>query len=136
MSRMHWLAPLCLVLGLAAAGCGKTYPFGDGGTGDGGAGAEIVISNFAFSPLDLQVAPGTTVTVRNEDASPHSVTSESAPGQYTPGAVAGVSFDTGAFTGTRSFTIPATATSGTVIPYYCSVHTQSMATPTGTITIP
>ena len=60
----------------------------------------------SFSPLDLAVPPGATVTVVTPDME-HSVTSEAAPEQYTPGAVAGISFDTGVFIGQKSFTIPA-----------------------------
>lgn len=96
---------------------------------------QLTISGLAFSPLDLQVPAGATVTVVNRDAMPHSVTSEASPGAFTPGAVGGVQFDTGPFTGTRTFTIPANAATGTVIPYYCTVHLGTMATPNGTITI-
>lgn len=94
----------------------------------------ITISGFAFSPQNLNAAPGATVTVVNKDPTPHSVTSESAPGAFTPGAVGGVQFDTGPFTGQRTFTIPASAQPGTVVPYFCTVHRQGMAN-TGQITI-
>jgi hypothetical protein len=63
------------------------------------------------------------------------VTSESAPGEFAPGGVAGVAFDTGPFTGARSFTIPADAPPGTVVPFYCSVHRERMATPNGAIRV-
>lgn len=96
---------------------------------------QLTISGLAFSPLDLQVPAGATVTVVNKDAMQHSVTSEASPGAFTPGAVGGVQFDTGPFTGTRTFTIPANAATGTVIPYYCTVHLGTMATPNGTLTI-
>jgi len=122
------------VLSAALAGCGS-----DGGStssGGGGGGFTITIQNMAFSPVRLAVPPGATVTVNNMDAgTPHSVTSQAADGAFTPGAVGGVQFDTGAFTGTRTFTIPANAPAGTVIPYYCTVHTGSMATPNGAIEI-
>ncbi len=80
------------------------------------------------------VAPSTVVRVRNLDAMPHSVTSESAARTFVPGAVNGISFDTGAFTGEQTFTIPANAPVGTVVPYFCSVHTSAMAND-GVITI-
>ncbi|MGH6943113.1 MAG: cupredoxin domain-containing protein [Geminicoccaceae bacterium] len=35
----------------------------------------IAIDNFAFSPADLRVAPGTTVIWANHDDAPHTVTS-------------------------------------------------------------
>src|SRR5512138_1052517 len=98
-------------------------------------GFYIQINGMAFSPLNLHAPAGATVTVLNDDSVPHSVTSESAPNAFTPGAVAGISFETGRFTGNRSFTLPADAKEGTAIPYYCSVHTSTMATPNGTITI-
>ncbi len=96
---------------------------------------EITIKGMAFSPLKLEVAPGATVTVRNLDGMPHSVTSESTAGAFRPGAASGVSFDTGQFTGERTFTIPANAPLGATIPYYCSVHLGTMATPNGEIVV-
>ena len=117
-----------------------------GGDDDGGGGpspspapsppgeAVLTIQNFAYSPANLGVTPGQTVRVRNLDTMAHSVTSQSAPGQFTPGAVAGVSFDTGAFTGERTFVIPASAPPGTLIPYYCIPHPGQMAN-TGVITV-
>lgn len=95
----------------------------------------ITISNLAFIPLDLHVPAGQTVTIINRDAMAHSVTSEATPDTFTHGSVGGVSFDTGPFTGVRSFTVPANAASGTVIPFFCTVHTGTMATPNGAITI-
>ncbi len=99
-------------------------------------GFYILISNLAYSPVNLQAPPGATVTVINADSTAHSVTSEATPGAFTPGSVAGVSFDTGAFTGgQRSFTLPANAPNGTAVPYYCTVHLGTMTPPNGTITI-
>jgi hypothetical protein len=63
----------------------------------------------------------------------HSVTSQTVMNAFTPGAVNGIQFDTGAFSTGGSFTIPTTATAGTVIPYYCTVHLQTMGQ--GTITV-
>lgn len=96
----------------------------------------IDIQNFAFSPANLDVPAGSTVTVTNADAVPHTVTSQSAPGAFTPGGVAGVSFDTGSIAGGASgtFTIPAGAPVGTVVPYYCTVHLGGMAN-AGQITV-
>lgn len=130
---------------LVACGGGSSYG-GDGGTStdgtpDGtpaanpGGSSVITIQGNAFSPLRLEVTPGATVTVRNLDDMVHSVTSESAPGTFRPGAASGVSFDTGLFTGVRTFTIPANAPVGASVPYYCSSHQQTMVTPTGEIAI-
>lgn len=95
----------------------------------------IVISNLSFIPLNLHVPAGQVVTVINRDGMEHSVTSEATPGAYTHGSVGGVSFDTGPFTGVRTFAIQGTAASGTVIPFYCTVHAGTMNTPNGSITI-
>jgi plastocyanin len=136
MVRMlgRWLGPAGVALLLAS--CGGSSSGGGGGTVSGGApGFYITIQGMAFSPLELSVPPGGTVTVVNRDAMAHTVTSEAAAGSFSPGGVAGVQFDTGQFTGTRTFTIPANAPSGTVVPYYCGVHTSTMVTPTGTIKV-
>jgi plastocyanin len=99
----------------------------DGGaTGGSSTAFTLTIQGLAFSPENLTVPPGATVQVVNMDGvTPHSVTSQSVVGAYVMGSVGGVSFDTGLFTGTRSFTIPASAAMGTVIPYFCRNH-QSM----------
>jgi plastocyanin len=98
-------------------------------------GFSITIVGFEYLPLNLRVPPGGTVTIINEDTMPHSVTSESTLNAFRFGSVNGVSFDTGSFSGTKSFQIPANAPSGTVIPYFCTVHLGTMVTPNGSITI-
>jgi plastocyanin len=112
---------------LAAAACG--------GSNSAPQGFFISIRNMTFTPLSLDVPPGATVTVLNDDGIGHSVTSEATANAFTPGGVDVVTFDTGVFTGQRSFTIPSSAQEGTVVPYYCQVHRATMVTPTGTITI-
>lgn len=94
-----------------------------------GSGANVItISNFSFSPQNLDVAPGDTVTVKNLDPDPHSVTSQARPRAFVSGSVNGVAFDTGQFSaGTRTFAIPSGAPHGTIVPYFCSVHTNAMA---------
>jgi plastocyanin len=113
---------------LAAAACGGTATKGAAGPGIG-------ITGMTFQPLDLQVMPGTVVTVWNYDGMPHSVTSQATAGAFTPGASAGVSFDTGPITAQATLTIPSTVPVGTVFHYYCSTHLGAMATPNGTITV-
>lgn len=94
----------------------------------------ITIQSLTFTPLNVTVSPGTTITVRNLDGILHSLTSEAAMGTYLPGAVNGVSFDTGLFsTGDKTITIPANAAPGTVVPYFCRFHLSMM--PQGTITV-
>ncbi|HEX8908182.1 MAG TPA: hypothetical protein VF805_03205 [Anaeromyxobacteraceae bacterium] len=117
--------------GSSNSGMVNTTSTSDGGTGaDGGTTATTVtvhIRNLAFSPENPSAPAGATVDVVNDDSpTVHSMTSEATAGSYTPGAVGGVSFDTGLFTGTRSFTIPSTAVTGTVIPFYCRNHLGMM----------
>jgi hypothetical protein len=70
----------------------------------------------------------------NMDPFAHTVTSEAHEGDFVAGAVNGVAFDTGAFTGTMTITIPTTAPVGTVIPYFCNIHKAAMAN-RGVVTI-
>lgn len=86
---------------------------------------EITILGYLDSPERLEVPPGATVVVQNFDPVVHTVTSSSAPGTYAPGAVNGVSFDSGPIAGNAAFTIPATAPAGTVVPYFCSIHRET-----------
>jgi plastocyanin len=130
------LALIGLVSALASCGGSSSGSGGGSGTVNNGAtGFYITISGMAFSPLQLAVPPGATVTVVNQDGIPHSVTSEDAPGNYTLGSVSGVQFDTGLFVSQANFTIPANAPAGAIIPFFCKNHKQTMVTPTGTIRI-
>ncbi|MGO9829697.1 MAG: hypothetical protein ACLPJH_06115 [Myxococcaceae bacterium] len=95
----------------------------------------ITIANYTYSPSNLLVQPGATVTVVNADGTDHSLTSQSAMNMYTPGAVNNVQFDTGPFVGTTTFTISSTAQVGTVIPYFCTVHKATMGMGQGQIAI-
>jgi plastocyanin len=128
---------LAVVAGLALAcgGYSSSSPAAPASPQVPATGFLITISNMSFSPLNLHVPAGQTVTVVNRDVVEHSVTSEASPNSFTPGSVSGVSFDTGLFTGTHSFTIPANAPTGAVVPYYCMNHKATMNTPTGTITV-
>jgi plastocyanin len=142
-SRMGWGALLAVALAACGGGSSNggesTTPAGTpGGTPAANPPSSsnvITIQGMAFSPLRLEVTPGATVTVRNLDAEVHSVTSQSTRGAFRPGAANGVSFDTGIFTGERTFTIPSNAQVGTTVPYFCSSHLQTMVTPNGEIAI-
>ncbi|ACU72852.1 blue (type 1) copper domain protein [Catenulispora acidiphila DSM 44928] len=81
--------------------------------------AQIVIDNFAFSPANLTVHPGQSITVVNHDSTTHTLTAGS-----------GGAFDTGAINPGKSATITAPATAGTY-PYVCSIH----ASMHGTLTV-
>jgi len=83
------------------------------------AAAQIVIDNFAFSPANLTVRPGQTITVVNHDSVTHTLT-----------ASAGAAFDTGALNPGKSATITAPTTPG-VYPYVCTIH----ASMHGTLTV-
>jgi plastocyanin len=72
----------------------------------------IVIKNFSFSPATLTVAPGTKVTVTNDDSVTHTLTSTAAPQAFNTGDVAA-----GA---TSTFTAPSKAGTYT---YICTIHT-------------
>jgi len=118
-------------LAVAATACNEpAFPTNEA------SGAVIVISHLAYTPAAVTARPGATIEIVNEDAVPHSVTSETAPGAFAPGAVNGVAFDTGPFTaGTRFIQIPADAPDGTVLPFFCTVHRAGDAPPDGTVTV-
>ena len=67
-----------LLVSLAACGNGEASDSagagGDGSGGGGEAGATVELTGFAFSPAELTVAPGTTVTFVNNDGAAHTVT--------------------------------------------------------------
>lgn len=117
------LAILTMALAsLLLGACGGSNSSGGGGS----TGLQITISNLTYSPAALGVPQGGTVTVVNNDAVQHSVTSEATQGSYTLGGVAGVSFDTGLFSGTKTFVIPANAPVGTKVWFFCSNHKAMM----------
>jgi plastocyanin len=82
------------------------------------ADSEIVIQNFAFSPNQLEVKPGQSVTVTNKDSVTHTLTSDSGL------------FNTGNIPGNSSIHFNAPTKPGTY-EYRCSIH-QFM---TGTIVV-
>ena len=119
--------PFLGVLAAAAllCNCGSSSP----------AANTITIANYLFNPSNLSVTAGATVTVVNEDGTQHSVTSQTAFGNYVLGAVNAVQFDTMPFVGTTTFGISAAAQAGTVVPYFCTVHKGTMGMGQGQITI-
>jgi plastocyanin len=72
--------------------------------------AQVVIDNFAFSPREITVAPGTRVTWVNRDDVPHTATSSVKPRTFDSGAL-----DTDA---NFSFVFKAAGT----YDYFCAVH--------------
>jgi plastocyanin len=122
---------------LAAASLAVTACGGSSSTSNLAPGYYITITSaMAFTPLALEAPAGATITVLNNGTMLHSVTEQAAPFQFVLGGPAGVTpFDTGLFTGTKTFVLPATLTEGTVLNYFCTSHGPLMSTPNGTITI-
>ncbi|HEY2763692.1 MAG TPA: cupredoxin domain-containing protein [Pseudonocardiaceae bacterium] len=109
---------LVAVLGLAV-GCGGTTGSGEGGGSAAAPAANtVVIKSFAFQPDTLTVAPGTKITVLNQDQASHTVTADDK------------SFDTGKVAGGQRAEITAPGKPGKYS-YVCSIH-QYM---TGTLTV-
>jgi plastocyanin len=111
MQRRAWL-------GLSFGAIGATTLIAAGLQGFGAPGENVVnaaaraatikIDNFAFTPPDLTVAAGTTVTWRNEDDSPHRVTENN-------NGFSSVALDTDdSFS--HTFTKPG------IYKYFCSIH--------------
>lgn len=72
----------------------------------------IVIKNFAYHPSSLTVAPGTTITVKNEDSATHTLTATDPHNKV---------FNTGDIQPGTSATFKAPSTAGTY-PYICLIH--------------
>jgi plastocyanin len=140
LQQLAWFG--CMLFCCAA--CGTSSGNHDGGPPNGAdSGSDkgdatqytIAILDFKYSPTNMMVPPGKFVTVSNQDLEAHTATSEAAMDLFSPGAVAGIAFDTGLIprNATAEIAIVDTAISGTVIPYYCAIHGSAMAQ--GTITI-
>jgi plastocyanin len=90
MTKLIALILACLALGLAA--CGGDDDSGSGSSGGGGSstgqsggsasggGTSVSMENIQFSPKDLTVKAGQTVTFTNKESVPHDVHKESGPG--------------------------------------------------------
>lgn len=93
--------------------CGKSSNNSANPTSTGSvpvAAASVSIVNFAFSPSEVHVKVGGTVTWTNKDTSPHTATD-----------LAG-SFDSGSLATDKTFT-QTFATAGTFT-YHCSIHSM------------
>ena len=94
---------LASVLALVTAACGGD----DSQPAAGGGGRTITIKDFDYSPRDLEVKVGDTITVVNADSASHTLTAEDQ------------AFDTGPFgKETRTVTVSAPGK----ITYSCTVH--------------
>jgi len=77
--------------------------------------SSITISNFMFEPMTLDVAPGATVKVTNDDSSTHTLTAT------------GGQFDTGAIAQNQTKTFTAPSKPGQYH-YICNIHQYMMGT--------
>ena len=117
------------VVGLAGCG-GDDAPSGadgdasgaataDGGGSEGGGATEVAITDFTFTPEELTVPAGTTVTWTNEDTAPHAIQDDSDLGaEEGPDMAQGDTFQ-------LTYDEPGT------YPYLCGVHNYM----TGTVTV-
>jgi plastocyanin len=112
----HHRAPLLLVMAAAVvwAGCSRSPRSEPTDATDGSAhqavSNQVTIDNFSYSPAQLTIPVGTTVTWINHDDVPHTVTSTSRPKL----------FDSNAMDTDDRFTHEFT-TIGT-FDYFCAVH--------------
>ncbi|MGB8961521.1 MAG: cupredoxin domain-containing protein [Pseudonocardiaceae bacterium] len=105
------LTMLVAVLGLVL-GCGGgagSPAVGSGGPTAGNAPNTIVIKNFTFTPATLTVAPGTEITVINQDQAPHTMTANDK------------SIDSGTLSGGQHVEVTAPTNPGKY-PYICTIH--------------
>ncbi len=102
------------------AACGKPSPTPLVGTPTPAGTAavpSVTISNFSFSPADITVSAGTTVTWTNKDAIPHEVNSSGAS-----------LFDSGLMQQNTTFSF--TFSGVGIIPYNCAIHPYMKGTVT------
>jgi plastocyanin len=135
MKKLLALILACLALGLVAAGCGGDDDNG-GSSGDsgaskseepasgGGGGAQVGMENVQFTPKDLTVKPGETITFTNDEAVPHDVHKTSGPGEdFSSGDTGGMQ---------QGDTFKLTLDKPGKYEYVCNVHAPGMA---GSITV-
>ena len=139
MTKLLTLILACLALGLVAAGCGgdddddgggggaskSEERAGDGGGGGGGGGGtKVGMKNIQFSPKDITVKSGQTITFTNDEAIAHDVHKTSGPGKdFASGPTGGMQ---------EGDTFELTLDQPGKYDYVCDVHAPGMA---GTITV-
>ena len=110
MKNTRWILSAALTLLITLAVVVSTRPGLAANTADQSASAEVKIDNFSFSPANLTVAAGTTVTWINRDDIPHVVVSSDDPKVFKSKAL-----DTDerfSFTFTKAGTYS----------YFCAIH--------------
>jgi plastocyanin len=111
MQRRSFILIVVALLALGLAACSSSSKKSDAGTGST-SGDTITIKNFSFATATVKA--GSTVTVKNEDSTAHTVTSDTA-GQFDAGTI-----DPGQ---SATFTAPSTPGS---YPYHCNIHPTQM----------
>jgi plastocyanin len=102
---MNLLRISLATLALLAAACGGSDDSDTASTAGAG-NKTVTISNFEFAPDTLEAKVGDTIAVDNQDQTEHTVTARDK------------SFDTGTFTGTKTFTVTKAGT----FEYVCEIH--------------
>lgn len=105
--RTTILATTVLASALGLTGCGSSHHTAAAAVPPD----TILIKNFGFQPTTLTVAPGTKVTVHNEDSATHTVTNLGTP----------KGFDTGDINSGATVTFTAPSTPG-AYQYTCEIH--------------
>ena len=139
MTKLLALLLACLALGLVACGgddeesddgggggaSTTEQPADTGGDGGGGGGAaEVAMKDIQFSPKDVTVAAGETITFTNDEAVPHDVHKSSGPGEdFASGPSGGMG---------EGDTFELTLDKPGKYEYVCDVHAPGMS---GTITV-
>jgi plastocyanin len=133
MTKLFALTLACLALGLAACGgdddsggsSGSSgSPPADSGGGASSGGTNVSMKNIQFSPNDLTVKAGQTVTFTNDESVPHDVHKESGPGgDFSSGADGGMQ---------QGDTFKLKLDKPGTYKYVCHVHAPGMS---GTITV-
>ncbi|MFF1729774.1 cupredoxin family copper-binding protein [Streptomyces sp. NPDC058247] len=95
----------------ASASASASVSSSESGKGE----VRVTIKDFAFQPAELEVSPGTKITVTNEDSAPHTLTADDK------------SFDTGDLAQGESATITAPSKPGSYS-YICTVHPNMKGT--------
>jgi plastocyanin len=123
MTKPLALLLACLALGLAAAGCGGGDDKQPADSGKGG-GTQVSMANVQFSPKDVTVKAGQTVTFTNKESVPHDVHKTSGPGEdFASGPTGGMQ---------KGDTFELALDTPGKYTYVCNVHAPGMA---GTITV-
>lgn len=101
---------LLAILGLSVGGaaCGGDSDTGAAANSAGPDPLVITIEDFAFSPADLRVPPGSVVTVVNEDDAPHTATADD-------GSFDSAELDQGE---SNEITLPETGE----VAFHCAIH--------------